>query len=101
MSNIMPEGNPVDELAEEFARRLRAGEHPSIEEYANRHPLLAAEIRDILSAVVVIEQHKTGRVDAFTPAPKNTLRPERSLERPPERVGEYRIRTGGRGESHG
>src|SRR5262249_38674587 len=30
--------NSVDELAEEFARRWRAGEEPSVEEYAARHP---------------------------------------------------------------
>ncbi len=30
--------NIIDELAEEFACRRRAGEHPSVEEYVGRHP---------------------------------------------------------------
>ena len=30
--------HPVDELAEELARRWRSGERPSVEEYAARYP---------------------------------------------------------------
>jgi serine/threonine protein kinase len=77
----MAEENLVDELAEEFAQRWRAGEHPSVEEYANRYPNWAEEIRAVLPAVVMMEQLKPGPEDAPPPGP----------ERPPERVGEYRI----------
>jgi serine/threonine protein kinase/tetratricopeptide (TPR) repeat protein len=44
------------ELSEEFLGRYRAGEHPSIEEYANKHPGLAERIRDLFPAVVLMEQ---------------------------------------------
>jgi serine/threonine protein kinase len=94
MAETAPDGNPVDELAEEFARRLRAGEHPSVEEYAARHPGLADEIRTVLSAVAVVEQHKPGREETLVPAVRVPPRPERM----PERVGGYRIvREVGRG----
>ena len=44
-SDAGPSGvNPVDELAEEYLRRRRRGEHPTVSEYVARHPALAAEI---------------------------------------------------------
>jgi eukaryotic-like serine/threonine-protein kinase len=43
-------------LADEFAARYRLGERPSIQEYINRHPELADEIRELFPAVVEIEQ---------------------------------------------
>lgn len=48
--------DPVEELAEDFARRLRRGEYPSLTEYTSRHPELAAEIQDLFPALVVMEQ---------------------------------------------
>lgn len=48
--------DPVEELAEDFARRLRRGERPSLSEYTSRHPELAAEIHDLFPALVVMEQ---------------------------------------------
>ncbi len=47
--------NPVEELAEEFLARRRRGEHPSPTEYAERYPHLAAEIRDLFPALLLIE----------------------------------------------
>jgi len=85
----MPDGqtdNPVDELAEEFARRWRAGEEPSVDEYVARHPEWADEIREVLPAVVMMEQLKPRREDAPTLAG-----PDAQPTRVPERVGEYRI----------
>ena len=32
------EENPVEVLAEEFAKRIRSGEHPSIHDYVSRYP---------------------------------------------------------------
>ena len=32
------------ELADDFAGRYRRGEHPSVEEYAQKHPTLADQI---------------------------------------------------------
>jgi len=44
------------ELVEEYIRRCRAGERPTVQEYATRHPALADRIRDVLPAVTAIEQ---------------------------------------------
>jgi serine/threonine protein kinase/tetratricopeptide (TPR) repeat protein len=43
-------------LAEEFAQRLRRGEHPSIEGYAQGQPGLADQIRAIFPAIAAMEQ---------------------------------------------
>jgi eukaryotic-like serine/threonine-protein kinase len=45
-----------DELAEEFARRFRRGERPSLQEYADRLPAMADEIRGMFPALVEVEQ---------------------------------------------
>src|SRR5262249_62317784 len=82
MSDTTPVENPVDALAEEFARRWRAGERPTVEEYAERHPAWADEIRDVLPGVLMMEQLKPRREDA-EPAPRP------AADRPPERVGDY------------
>ena len=46
----------VLELAEEFLERYRRGERPSLQEYVDRHPELADEIREHFPALVEIEQ---------------------------------------------
>jgi WD40 repeat protein/serine/threonine protein kinase len=45
-----------DELAEEFAERYRRGDRPSLEEYIDRLPEMADEIREMFPALVVVEQ---------------------------------------------
>src|SRR5437660_444279 len=47
--------DPIERLADSFIARFRAGERPSVEEYAARHPDLADEIRDLLPALVELE----------------------------------------------
>src|SRR4051794_4800263 len=47
--------DPIERLADSFIARFRAGERPSVEEYASRHPELAEEIRDLLPALVELE----------------------------------------------
>src|SRR5262249_34392763 len=46
----------LDRLAEEFAARFRAGERPSLQEYMDRYPALADDIRDLFPALVEMEQ---------------------------------------------
>ncbi len=78
----------LEQLAEEFVERHRRGERPALSEYADRHPDLAAEIRDLFPALVQIEQLKPVAGDltgAFAPAGGF------ADGITPERLGEYRI----------
>ena len=45
----------VMELAEEFLDRYRKGERPSLKEYVDRHPELAAEIKEVFPAMAMME----------------------------------------------
>jgi serine/threonine protein kinase len=76
----------VDDLAEEFARRWREGERPSIEEYTARFPNWAADIRELFPTVLMMEELKPRCEDgpAWSP-PSETSAPL------PDRLGEYRI----------
>jgi hypothetical protein len=78
----------LERLAEEFVERHRRGEHPALSEYVNRHPDLAADIRDLFPALVRIEHLKPGAGDLtgdFVPENSPTDSPT------PERLGDYRI----------
>src|SRR6516225_5022264 len=83
--------NRFDELAEEFAQRYRRGERPNLQEYIDRLPEMAEEIREMFPALVEVEQAKG---DA-----RQEVRPQRSFATPPLReLGDYRIlREVGRG----
>ena len=48
--------DPFEQVAEEFLARYRAGERPSINDLATLHPELAEQIRELLPALVMIEQ---------------------------------------------
>jgi serine/threonine protein kinase len=78
----------LERLAEEFVERHRRGERPALSEYTDRHPDLAAEIRDLFPAMVQIENLKPEAGDlsgAFVPT---SFPRDRDI---PERFGEYRI----------
>ena len=47
--------NPVERLAEEFIDRKRRGERPTLQEYLDRDPDLADEIRDLFPALLMME----------------------------------------------
>jgi serine/threonine protein kinase/WD40 repeat protein len=47
--------DPLDELGEEFLERLRRGERPSVSAFVARDPVRAQEIREFLSALVLVE----------------------------------------------
>src|SRR6516225_6658026 len=71
----------LEQLAEEFVERHRRGEHPALSEYAQRHPDLAAEIRDLFPALVRIEKLKPAAGELtgeFVPesSPTNNSTPE-------------------------
>lgn len=48
--------NPVDVLAADFAQKLKAGESPSIEEYAKRNPKYADTIRAMFPSIKMMER---------------------------------------------
>jgi serine/threonine protein kinase/regulator of sirC expression with transglutaminase-like and TPR domain len=48
--------DPLEALAEDFVRRLRAGERPPITEYTERHPQLAERIRGLFPTLIMLEQ---------------------------------------------
>ena len=73
----------LEGLLESFLTRLRAGESPTVEEYAARHPHLADQIRETFPVAELMEQ--MGEEDAAAPAPASESDPA------PERIGEYRI----------
>jgi len=75
-------------LAEEFVERHRRGEQPAISEYIERHPDLAADIRDLFPALIQVEQLKPVAGDltgAFVPVNGS------ADGHTPEHLGEYRI----------
>jgi WD40 repeat protein/serine/threonine protein kinase len=79
-----------DEMAEEFAARFRRGERPSLQEYVDRCPALADQIRELFPALVELV-----RVDDPPASVGAMARPAAPL---PARVGDYRIvREVGRG----
>src|SRR6516164_6849648 len=89
MSSSFHEYGRFDELAEEFAERYRRGERPSVEEYVDRLPAMAEEIREMFPALVEVEQVDEGARDDSQQQPAVLhIR----------QIGDYRIvRTVGRG----
>ena len=51
----------IDRLAEEFAGRYRRGERPALQEYIDRHPELADEIRRLFPALALVERAEDDR----------------------------------------
>jgi WD40 repeat protein/serine/threonine protein kinase len=86
---------PVERLAEEYLARLRGGERPDVEEYVARHPELAGPIRDLFSALALVEDLKPRSGESDGRSGGSTLvRGGRQVER----LGDYRIlREVGRG----
>src|SRR5205823_4965276 len=51
--------DPFGLIADEFVEAFRQGKQPSVEEFARRYPAHADAIRDMLPALVLMEQAKT------------------------------------------
>jgi WD40 repeat protein len=56
-----------DELAEEFAERYRRGERPNLQEFVDRLPEMADEIREMFPALVEVELADEARGEAIRP----------------------------------
>jgi len=82
-----PDHDPLERLADEFAERLRRGETPTVAEYAEAHPELADEIRDVFPSIQMMEQLALRRQQQRT---TNKSQPGAAVS-DPERLGDYRI----------
>src|SRR5438034_5014822 len=74
----------LNRLADEFAARYRRGERPALQEYIDRHPELATDIREFFPALVEMEQVKDDRREVPEPNAAGPLPPL-------QRLGDYRI----------
>ena len=76
----------LDQLAETFTSRIRAGETPSIAEYQARYPEWHDEIQELLSSVAMIEglKKQTASISGTARQPFDSLTSLSAL-------GEYRI----------
>jgi serine/threonine protein kinase/WD40 repeat protein/Flp pilus assembly protein TadD len=83
-----PDRDPLERLAEEFAARLRRGEHPAISEYEQKYPELADDIRELFPALALVENFKPERPELEGSATGPAAPDGRQI---PERLGEYRI----------
>ena len=72
------------ELAEEYGKRYRQGERPSVEEYVDRFPELADAIRAIFPTLVAVQQVKGDALD-------DTLQQRQAALPPLRELGDYRI----------
>jgi serine/threonine-protein kinase len=69
-------------IADEFVAGFRQGRDPSVEEFAHRYPELAAEIRELLPALLLMEKAKSGQA----PSPRRPLPAAAPLQ-----LGDYQI----------
>ena len=84
--------NPVEALADDFLRRQRGGERPTLEEYCSRFPALADDIRDVFPVLIRMEDLRSDGPDDSTGG--LAVHTVTRLER----LGDYRIlREVGRG----
>jgi serine/threonine protein kinase/WD40 repeat protein len=88
MSDPSADRDPIEMLAGSFLARFRAGERPSVEEYAAQHPELADQIRELLPALVMLEQDKSAVRSASGPNGD----PHATAAGPaPQQLGDYLI----------
>ena len=78
----------VVELAEEFLDRYRAGQRPPLREYIERHPELAAEIREVFPAMAMMEN--IALADESLEGDPTGAGPT-AMALPLEQLGDYRV----------
>ena len=52
-----PDDDPLGAVVESFLDRFRRGERPALTELMAQHPELAGQIRELIPALVELEQH--------------------------------------------
>jgi serine/threonine protein kinase/WD40 repeat protein len=85
--------DPLEELAEEFLRRLRHGERPSPAEYAARHPEHAERILELFPALAVVERLKPAQEDRASQSDRTGAGSPTAVGEPGtlRRLGDYAI----------
>jgi serine/threonine protein kinase len=82
MSMTDSERDPLEMLMDEYAQQCRAGQAPSISEFAGQHPEWSAQLRELLPTVARMEKAKAAkRSSEIVQASRLKL----------ERLGDYRI----------
>src|SRR5438874_11406004 len=87
MSSEASRSGIVLELAEEFLERYRRGERPALREYIDRHPELAAEIKEVFPAMAMMENIAVADESIEDGAPKVS----RPAEVAVKQLGDFRI----------
>ena len=94
MSSDSSHSEIVLELAEEFIERYRQGERPPLAEYAEQHPALADEIRDVFPAMAMMENIALDQESLAGDSQSSAEPPHPAISQ----LGDYRIiREAGRG----
>ncbi len=90
------EQHPVDQLAEEFAERIRSGESPQIEDYCRTHSEHAEMIRAVFPSIQIVER-ASQREEQHRRSGESESRPP-SIVSMPQTLGDFQlIREIGRG----
>ena len=87
MGDSLSGSDLLNDLAHEFVERYRRGERPSLDEYVERYPRLADEIRELFPTLEMMERLRS---DADGPPRPVADQPPRHGPMP-ERLGDYRI----------
>ena len=87
---LNPEGsnrNLIEKLAEEFMQRRRAGDIPTIDDYAKKYPDIAEEIRELFPALLVMEDVR-GDMSSSSTCHLETIADQGYVG---QTIGDYRI----------
>src|SRR4051812_6263627 len=87
MASVESHSEVVLALAEEFIDRYRRGERPPLREYADRHPDLAAEIREVFPAMALMENIALAEESIA----ERARTPADDTSGSPRQLGDYRI----------
>jgi serine/threonine protein kinase/WD40 repeat protein len=99
-SMTAPDDDQLGAVVESFLDRFRRGEQPALTELMARHPELAGQIRELIPALVELEQHVEQPNECKpAPAPPGNLSDTCEEGPRPKRLGDYLIirRIGGGG----
>jgi serine/threonine protein kinase len=80
------ERDPLEQVTESFLARWRAGERPAVSEYEKNYPELAADIRELFPALVMMEQGR--ECVEKPPGSEDSSSPPQQV---PDRLGEYHL----------